>query len=100
MRGFLVVLFVLAVLAVVLVLSNAQEVTPVSLRLALWWLPPTTLPVAIVAALFLGAAIAGLPLLVANALLRRRLSHLHQISSQRPAATSEETRRIDPGHTR
>jgi uncharacterized integral membrane protein len=97
MRGFLAVLLVLAVLAVVLVLSNAQDVTPVSLRLAFWWLPPTTVPVAIVAALFLGAAIAGLPLLVSNAALRRRAVHLKQSTSQAVSATPEETRRIGPG---
>ncbi|MDR5684276.1 MAG: LapA family protein [Armatimonadota bacterium] len=94
----LAVLLVLAVLAVLLVLSNAHDVTPVSLRLAFWWLPPTTVPVAIVGALFVGAAIAGLPMLVANVLLRRRVAHLEQSAARTAPATVEDTQRIGSGH--
>ncbi len=78
MRLLAGVVFVLAVLSVVLVLSNAGASDRYPLRLAGWTVLHDTLPTLLVAVLFAGAAIAGLPLSVANWWLRRRVTGLER----------------------
>ncbi|MDQ7800424.1 MAG: hypothetical protein QN188_05325 [Armatimonadota bacterium] len=78
MRLLAGVVFVLAVLSVVLVLSNAGASDRYPLRLAAWTVLHDTLPALLVAVLFAGAAIAGLPLGVANWWLRRRVAGLER----------------------
>jgi hypothetical protein len=68
------VLLVLASVSVVLVLSNTDS-QRYALRLAGWTVLHGTVPTLVVAALFAGAAAAGLPLALANWWLRRRLAH-------------------------
>jgi hypothetical protein len=67
------VVVVLASVSVVLVLSNMDS-QPYALRLAGWTVLHGTVPTLVVAALFAGATVAGLPLALANWWLRRRLA--------------------------
>ncbi len=78
MRLFAAALSVLAVLSVVLVLSNAGASDRFALRVVGWTVLHGTLPTLLVAALFAGAVVAGLPLAVANWWLGRRVRHLER----------------------
>ncbi|MCS7235590.1 MAG: LapA family protein [Armatimonadota bacterium] len=78
MRLLSAVGFVLAVLSVVLMLSNAGTSDRYPLRLAGWTVLHDTLPTLLVLALFAGATIAGLPLSLANWWLRRRVAGLER----------------------
>jgi HAMP domain-containing protein len=78
MRLVAAVVFVLAVLSVVLVLSNAGASDRYPLRLAGWTVLHDTLPTLLVLTLLAGAAIAGVPLSLANWWLRRRVSGLER----------------------
>jgi hypothetical protein len=78
MRIFLFALFVLAAFSVVLLLSNTGSADLYSLRLVGWTVVHDTVPTLLVAALFAGAAVAGVPLALANWWLRRRVGQLER----------------------
>ncbi len=80
MRALLFGTFVLALLAVGVVLSNLQTTDTVSLRWGPWTVFTGPLPSAIVAALFVGAGILGLPLFLSNLLLRGRIRRLERLT--------------------
>ncbi len=100
MRTFLAGTFVLAVLAVGVVLSNLQTTETVSLRWGPWVAFQGPLPSAVVAALFVGAGILGLPLLLANLLLRNRIRRLERLSRTPTAPAAEPTAGSDAESTR
>ncbi len=84
MRILLFALVVLAVLSVALLLSNTGSAELYTLRLVGRTVVQDTVPTLVVAALFCGAAVAGVPLALANWWLRRRLGHLErQLQSAR-----------------
>ncbi|MDR7416564.1 MAG: hypothetical protein QN193_00495 [Armatimonadota bacterium] len=89
MRVFLVATFLLALLAVGVVLSNLETPETVSLRWGPWVAFEGPLPSAIVAALFVGAGLLGLPLLVSNLLLRTRLRRLERVVRTPAAPTAD-----------
>ncbi|MDR5708279.1 MAG: hypothetical protein QN172_10915 [Armatimonadota bacterium] len=89
MRVFLIATSVLALLAVGVVLSNLQTTETVSLRWGPWVAFQGPLPSAIVAALFVGAGVLGVPLLVSNLLLRGRVGRLERLG-RTPAVPAAE----------
>lgn len=82
-------LSVLALLAVGVVLSNLQTTETVSVRWGPWVAFQGPIPSAIVAALFVGAGILGVPLLVSNLLLHGRVGRLERLR-RTPTALSTE----------
>ena len=78
MRWLFVGLVLLALFSVALLLSNAGASDRYPLRVAGQVLVEDTPVTLVVLALFVGAAVTGLPLAVSNWWLRRRVSHLEK----------------------
>jgi len=89
MGVFLAATSVLALLAVGVILSNLQTTELVSIRWGPWVAFEGTVPSAIVASLFVGAGILGIPLLVSNLLLRSRVGRLERLSRVSPAPAAD-----------
>jgi hypothetical protein len=100
MRTALVAFLLVAILAIGVILSNLQATELVSVRWGPWIVFTGALPSAIVAALFLGAAVVGLPLLVANLVLGSRVRRLERTTTLPPpppraGPDAEATRRLE-----
>lgn len=98
MRTALMSFLLVAVLAIGVILSNLQATELVSVRWGPWTVFTGALPSAIVAALFLGAVVVGLPLLVANLVLGSRVRRLERTMTLPPpprgGPDTEATRRL------
>ncbi len=81
MRTAFVSFFLVALLAIGVILSNLQQTELVSVRWGPWIVFTGAVPSAIVAALFLGAAVVGLPIFVANLILGRRVRQLERTAT-------------------
>lgn len=84
MRTAFVSFLLVALLAIGVILSNLQQTELVSVRWGPWIVFTGAVPSAIVAALFLGAAVVGLPLFVANLILVRRVRQLERTTTLPP----------------
>lgn len=96
MRVALVTFLLVAVLAIGVILSNLQTTELVSVQWGPWTVFTGALPSAIVAALFTGAVIVGIPLLVVNLVLASRVRRLERALPPAPSRpNAEATRRLE-----